>query len=74
MAMRERIRDWWEAWGAMVALEAQGERMRADMGLGGLTRRALRARVRGDVPADEGDSCRDGALPPVRLALGAHLR
>lgn len=52
--MWQRIARWWAAWGALVVLDGQSERMRADIGLGGLSPRQRRALVFGSDPGQEG--------------------
>ena len=64
--MWNRIRQWWDAEGALVGLQGQSDRMLADMGL---KRDSLRARVAGeapDWPAEAAPSC--ACLPADRHA------
>lgn len=61
--MWNRIRQWWDAEGALVGLQGQSDRMLADMGL---RRDSLRARVVGDGPAAPASSACQRLAAPVR--------
>lgn len=63
--MWKRIRNWWQAEGALVGLQGVSDRMLEDMGL---DREELRARVMGEAAPTADAAC--GCLPAGRLAQG----